>query len=223
MSDANSAGAAAGTQKIGDLYRCHKIVRAAVITEVGDTDLSIEYAGGKIGLKVSIPAGFFRPGTRAVPGDYYVIYDEGYTSWSPKATFEAGYKPLPKPTAEPSDKAMSAGSSLAVGDAIAAAGATGERVTLAGMEARIVAENWFTAADALKAMGKTPLAPLGLLTICTLVLDNGWVLTGTSACADPKNFDPEKGRKFAREDALRSLWPLEGYLLRQRQHELTGL
>ncbi|GAB1477763.1 hypothetical protein MASR2M74_03050 [Paracoccaceae bacterium] len=54
------------------------------------------------------------------------------------------------------------------------------------------------------------------LTICLLVLQNGFSLVGKSAPADPANFDAIAGQKFAFEDALRQLWPLEGYLLRER-------
>ena len=34
--------------------------------------------------------------------------------------------------------------------------------------------------------------------------------------ADAENFDKELGKKFAYEDALRQMWPLEAYLLRER-------
>lgn len=61
-----------------------------------------------------------------------------------------------------------------------------------------------------------PDSPLHLLTLCVLVLDNGWVMTGKSAPASPENFDVIKGQTFAYEDAIRQLWPLEGYLLRER-------
>jgi len=54
------------------------------------------------------------------------------------------------------------------------------------------------------------------LTICVLVLDNGFALVGKSAPADEQNFDEDLGRKFAREDALRQMWAFEAYLLRER-------
>lgn len=59
------------------------------------------------------------------------------------------------------------------------------------------------------------------VTTCLLLLENGYVLQGMSAPADPENFDGELGRKFAFEDALRKLWPLEGYLLREEEHRTT--
>lgn len=58
----------------------------------------------------------------------------------------------------------------------------------------------------------------GTLTICVLTLENGFTVTGTAACADPRNFDPAIGERVAYDDAVRQVWPLEGYLLRERLH-----
>ena len=57
------------------------------------------------------------------------------------------------------------------------------------------------------------------MTIAVIVLGNGWGLVGKSAPADAENFDAILGRKFAYEDAIRQMWQLEGYLLRDRMHE----
>ena len=57
------------------------------------------------------------------------------------------------------------------------------------------------------------------LTVCALTLRNGFVVTGESAAADPANFDEAIGRRIARENARNKIWPLEGYLLRQRMSE----
>ncbi len=54
------------------------------------------------------------------------------------------------------------------------------------------------------------------LTVCALVLRNGFVVTGESAAASPANFDEEIGRKIARDNARQKIWALEGYLLRER-------
>lgn len=56
----------------------------------------------------------------------------------------------------------------------------------------------------------------GTLTLCIIDLASGFKLVGKSACADPANYDAEKGEHFAVEDALSQLWPLEGYLLAQQ-------
>ncbi len=57
---------------------------------------------------------------------------------------------------------------------------------------------------------------LGCLTICVLVLRNGFTVVGKSACASRANFDLELGRKIAREDARTQLWPLLGFALKNQ-------
>lgn len=54
------------------------------------------------------------------------------------------------------------------------------------------------------------------LTVCCLTLQNGFNVTGESACASPANFDEELGRKIARDNAKQKIWALEGYLLKDR-------
>lgn len=53
-------------------------------------------------------------------------------------------------------------------------------------------------------------------TSCLLTLKNGFTVHGESACASPENFDPELGRKIARDNAKNKIWMLEGYLLRDK-------
>lgn len=53
-------------------------------------------------------------------------------------------------------------------------------------------------------------------TLAIVKLKNGYLVTGQSAPADPNNFNEELGKKFAYEDAIRKVWPLEGYLLCQK-------
>lgn len=55
---------------------------------------------------------------------------------------------------------------------------------------------------------------LDLLTFCVLVLQNGFTVTGESACASPENFDAEAGRIAARRQAENKIWPLMGYELK---------
>lgn len=57
------------------------------------------------------------------------------------------------------------------------------------------------------------------LTVCCLVLRNGFTVTGESAAASADNFDEEIGRKIARENARNKIWALEGYLLRDRLYQ----
>lgn len=110
------------------------------------------------------------------------------------------------------------------------------RVTPADIEAEITSEHYFTAAEGVHGahdvehryygseiattgnlMGEgaaNPRQELHMLTFCVLVLRNGFTVTGQSACASPENFNAEIGRRIAREDAVRQVWPLMGYELR---------
>lgn len=53
------------------------------------------------------------------------------------------------------------------------------------------------------------------LTLCVLVLRNGFTVVGKSACASPENFDKELGEKIAFADARQQIWALEGYALKE--------
>jgi len=54
------------------------------------------------------------------------------------------------------------------------------------------------------------------MTICVMVMDNGFAVVGKTAPADAANYNEDLGQKFAREDCIRQLWQLEGYALRER-------
>lgn len=110
---------------------------------------------------------------------------------------------------------------------IQAKGLNAPRVTPQDIEANIIDEQYFTAMDgAIGANGspvweteKFPHDALRLLTFCVLVLQNGFTVTGESACASPENLDAATGRKRARQNAVNKIWPLMGYALKQRLHE----
>ena len=107
---------------------------------------------------------------------------------------------------------------------IVAKGLTAPRITPADVEANIVGEYYFTAADGCVSNVNQDMRPehiqsLELLTFCVLVTKNGFTVTGESACASPENFDAELGRKIARSNAIDKLWPLLGYALKQRLHD----
>jgi len=59
----------------------------------------------------------------------------------------------------------------------------------------------------------------GVLTVCCLTLENGFTVTGESACASPENFDKELGEKIAKSNAINKIWAFEGYLLKQKLYE----
>ena len=115
----------------------------------------------------------------------------------------------------------------AIEQEIVAKGLTAPRITAADIEANIVSEWHFTAADGVRGylitetmdMTATPVEnidPLYLLTFCVLVLRNGFTVTGESACASPERRDAAIGRKVARANAVQKVWPLMGYELRSK-------
>ena len=59
------------------------------------------------------------------------------------------------------------------------------------------------------------------LTVCCLTLENGFTVTGESACASPENFNAEIGEKIALEQARNKIWMLEGYLLKQALYNVN--
>jgi hypothetical protein len=106
-------------------------------------------------------------------------------------------------------------------------GHTAPRVTPADLEASIASAHYFTAAEGvIGASGcerGSMHGPLNLVTICVLVMRNGFVEIGTSAPASPENFNAELGQRLARENAVRKLWPLMGYALREQLHRSQGV
>lgn len=101
-------------------------------------------------------------------------------------------------------------------------GLNAPRITPEDIEANIASE-WYINGSEFPANSYQPPVParhpLQLLTICVLVLRNGFTVTGESACASPENFDAELGRKIARQNAVQKIWPLVGYELKQRMGE----
>lgn len=52
------------------------------------------------------------------------------------------------------------------------------------------------------------------MTIAIILLKNGYALQGMSAPADPANFNEALGQEYAYEDAMKKLWSLEAYVMR---------
>jgi len=75
---------------------------------------------------------------------------------------------------------------------------TAPRVTLEGIQKKIKNVEYFYS---------------GTLTIAIIEMQNGFKAVGKAAPADPQNFDPGVGARYAYDDAFRQLWPLEGYAL----------
>lgn len=100
-------------------------------------------------------------------------------------------------------------------EAECAANAVAPRVSLDSMKAKVKQEYSFNAFAALSSYCK-PEEETKLLSIVILLMENGFMVVGKSAPASAANFNAELGYKLAYEDAIRQLWPLEGYALRDR-------
>lgn len=83
-------------------------------------------------------------------------------------------------------------------------------VTVATIEAKIMEQEFINPAT------------IPHMTLCVLKLANDFAVVGISAPADPTNFNAELGRDLARADAIRQVWRLEGYLLREQLSQLGG-
>lgn len=83
------------------------------------------------------------------------------------------------------------------------------RLTLEDIESVIVGEDYYV-------------FPNTTLTVCCLVLKNGFTVTGESATVSPDNFNEEIGRRVAKQRAVNKIWMLEGYLLKQHIHDLAS-
>lgn len=95
------------------------------------------------------------------------------------------------------------------------------RVSLADIEASILYECTQRGTALMGVMYDTPEETtarerLRIITLHVIVMKNGFTVIGKSAPADAENFNAEVGKKFAREDAIRQLWPLMGYALRDQ-------
>lgn len=82
------------------------------------------------------------------------------------------------------------------------------RVTLDSMQAKVKSTTYTRLPDTTT-------------TICQLTLENGYTVLGTSACVDPKQYNQALGEKYAYEDAINKMWPLEGYLLAEQRFQAS--
>jgi hypothetical protein len=75
-------------------YQCHKVVKAGEIIDVmkvADKQFRVHLKGtGEVRLIISLPTAM-TVRHEPVKGDYYVVYDDGYASISPRHAFKAGY------------------------------------------------------------------------------------------------------------------------------------
>jgi hypothetical protein len=54
------------------------------------------------------------------------------------------------------------------------------------------------------------------LTHCIITLDNGFSVTGESACVNVENYNKDIGEKIAYDNAFNKLWQLYGFLLAEK-------
>lgn len=110
--------------------------------------------------------------------------------------------------------------SLEMSDQEAAAVSVAPRVSLESMKAKIKSFHFTDGATAvglpIEIMPDGNRAGLSLLTLCIMEMRNGFILVGQSAAASPANFNADLGKDLAFENAIRQLWPLEGYALREK-------
>ncbi|MFW2037452.1 Gp49 family protein [Acinetobacter ursingii] len=106
------------------------------------------------------------------------------------------------------------------------------RLKPADIDAVIVSEHYFTAAQgeakaledgafvngSLNGAALRPIPELlSQITFCVLILKNGYKISGVNhSGVSPENHDPELGRKLAYENARNKVWELEGYLLKEK-------
>ncbi|HWI68907.1 MAG TPA: Gp49 family protein [Nitrospiraceae bacterium] len=80
------------------------------------------------------------------------------------------------------------------------------KVTKEGIEAKVEKVSYMVLPDST-------------VTICNLLLKNGFSVRGESACVDPRNFNMEIGQQLAYRDAFSKMWQLEGYLLAENRFQ----
>lgn len=79
------------------VYRSHKTVRAAKILAVSATTctMTLDLGDGTTGTVYLLPDYFDRH--QPFEGGYYVVYQDGYVSYSPPKPFESGYSRVDQP------------------------------------------------------------------------------------------------------------------------------
>ena len=61
--------------------------------------------------------------------------------------------------------------------------------------------------------------PSGKVMVCELTLENGFTVRGQAAVVDKANFNEDIGKQISKENAIREIWQLEGYLLQEQLYK----
>ena len=76
-------------------FQCHKVVHAAEIAEINPGDASSQLVLKALaGVLAVIVALVWMEKHEPEVGGYFVVYADGFTSYSPAEAFEAGYTPI---------------------------------------------------------------------------------------------------------------------------------
>lgn len=62
------------------------------------------------------------------------------------------------------------------------------------------------------------LLPGTTVTICNIMLDNGFSVRGEAACVDRSNYNADVGQTISYNNAFAKLWPLFGFLLAETRY-----
>jgi hypothetical protein len=200
-------------------YKCHKVVQAAKIVGIEQARstpsehandaqafhaarLQLEFSS-LTGGSVHVDEAWMEK-HRPQAGGYYVLYDDGYASYSPAKAFEEGYTRLP-PLGTASGSVGAA--SDAIEAEIRAKGLTAPRVTSADIEAAI------TDVEIVKHI-----TPSGqVLRWAVFTMRNGYAVVGKPSCAvSSQNDDADIGVAVATANTRAEVWPLMGYALKER-------
>lgn len=118
---------------------------------------------------------------------------------------------------------MQENSSLRTGESLAAEGADAPRVSIPWLEEQIDAVHYLNAetvcrreSPARGEMNENVRRALSCLTLCIITFKNGFTQVGQSAPASPENFDFDRGKQFAFENAMRQAQERAGWGLRDK-------
>lgn len=88
------------------------------------------------------------------------------------------------------------------------------KLTMEYIESLVAGEHYFNMGEVARNEGQPTHASLDKLTLCVLILKNGFTVTGESAPVNGADYDATIGMALARNDAVDKIWTLEGYVAR---------
>lgn len=87
---------------------------------------------------------------------------------------------------------------------------------------KIIISGYDAASGNVAFLSDEDIATLENVTICILIMKNGFVVTGESAPIDSADYCFEVGRQVAYQRALDKLYPLIGYELKTKLNEVEN-